>query len=260
LFYLQAKKPEQISQLCQQFLLSARGLLTVPQGDPQHHLTIAASLTKLASYLDEFEQELYQAPYVIKPLQSAVSKLSMRFHWQDLFRFKQLLLHAAIQEHIYQIRLTPTDLEIHASLANAYVAISKLFAEPAQPAPLNEYRKNKEVYDQNFRTAAQLAVEEFQILHHYAPNDPWVHEQLAAGYRNLAMPEQEVQEIETLLRLRPQDKELLLRLGSLYFAQGMNAKGLRVYEDLKATHYKKAEDLIAAYGASDSARRMFDYL
>ena len=73
--------------------------------------------------------------------------------------------------------------------------------------------------------AAQLAIDEFQILNHYAPNDPWVHEQLSYGYRDLSMPEEEVKEIETLLQLRPQNHDLLLRLGTIYFEQGSNAKG-----------------------------------
>lgn len=68
------------------------------------------------------------------------------------------------------------------------------------------------------------------------------------GYRDLGMPEEETLEIETLLKLRPQDKEILYRLGALYFSQGLNAKGLRTYEELKKANFRKAEDLIGSYG------------
>jgi hypothetical protein len=54
--------------------------------------------------------------------------------------------------------------------------------------------------------------------------------------------------METLLTLRPQDKEILYQLGILYFNQGMNAKGLQTYEELKKANFKKAEDLISSYG------------
>ena len=83
---------------------------------------------------------------------------------------------------------------------------------------------------------------------HYAPNDPWIHEQLAAGFRDLNLPEEEVKEMELVLKLRPHDKETLFRLGSLYFQQGLNAKGLQVYEELQKANYKKADSLLASYG------------
>jgi hypothetical protein len=35
----------------------------------------------------------------------------------------------------------------------------------------------------------------------------------------------------------------------LYFQQGFNAKGLRVYEELKKTHFKKGESLLKYYGS-----------
>ena len=63
------------------------------------------------------------------------------------------------------------------------------------------------------------------------------------------LSEKEIKEVELLLKLRPQDKEILYRLGSLYFSQGLNAKGLQIYEELKRTNYKKAEDLISSYGS-----------
>ena len=75
------------------------------------------------------------------------------------------------------------------------------------------------------------------------------YEQLAIGYRDLDMPEEEMREVETLLKLRAQDKEILYRLGTLYFKQGMNAKGLQIYEELRRGNFKKAEDLMSAYGS-----------
>ena len=63
------------------------------------------------------------------------------------------------------------------------------------------------------------------------------------------MPEEEIREYETILQLCPDDKETLFKLGKLYFEQGQNAKGLQVYENLKHSHYTKAESLIHFYGA-----------
>lgn len=248
LFYHQAKKPEQFSHLKGQFLASAKKLLS--HSKEEHRLSIAASLVKLAAYLDDFEGSLYSIPSFFSSLKRPLERLSAQLHWQDVFRFKQTLLQSAVDEHLQQIRATPTDLEVHASLANTYIALSKLYSEPRRADLKGAYRKRKEAFEENFHAAASLAMEELQILNHYAPNDPWVHEQLAAGYRDLGMPQEEIREVETLLRLRPQDRELLLRLGLLYFKQGNNARGLKVYEELKAANYQKGQDLIMAYGNS----------
>lgn len=234
LFYFQAKKPEQLNDLKNQFLQSCRQLLAVPPGEAQHHLSIADALCKLAAYLHDFEWNFYKIPRFLNPLSRFISKFSAYCYREDVFKMKLLLLQAAVGEHLNQIRVTPTDLEVHASLANTYVALSKIYLGA--------------LLEDKYRTSARLAIEEFSILSHYAPNDPWVHEQLALGYRDLGMPQEEMREVETLLKLRSNDKEILYRLGLLYFKQGMSAKGLQVYEELKKANFKKAEDLISSYG------------
>jgi len=234
LFYLQAKKPEQLVQLKDQFIQSCRQILPAPQGEAQHHLALADALSKLSTYLHDFEWNFYNIPKVFSPFSKAISKFSAYCYAEDVFNLKLLLLQAAVDEHLNQIRVTPTDLEVHASLANTYVMLSKVYKGP--------------LYKEKYQATAHKAIEEFFILSNYAPNDPWVHEQLATGYRDLGMPKEEMQEVETLLKLRSQDKEILYRLGNLYFSQGMNAKGLQVYEELKRSNYKKAEDLIRSYG------------
>lgn len=235
LFYHQAKKPEQLIHLKDQFIQSCRQILPVPPGEAQHHLSMAEALSKLSSYLQDFESNFYKVPKFLNFASTAISRFSAYCYGEDVFRMKLLLLQAAVDEHLKQIRISPTDLEVHASLANTYVALSKIYKGP--------------LFEEKYRITARLAMEEFCILSHYAPNDPWVHEQLAVGYHDLGMPEEEMREVETLLKLRSQDKEILYRLGNLYFSQGMNAKGLQVYEELKRGNFKKAEDLISSYGS-----------
>lgn len=252
LFYYQAKKPQQLHDLKDRFVASCRQLLPMPVGEAQHHLSLANSLSRLSSYLQDFEWSFYKIPSLLHPLSRWIHRLSAYCYGEDVFRMKQLLLFAAIEEHLKQIRIAPTDLEVHASLANHYVALSRIYKEllkmPHDAPRAKRTRKLHPLLEEKFREAAHLAIEEFRILNDYAPNDPWVHEQLAVGYHDLEMPEEEIREVEMLLKLRPQDKEVLFRLGTLYFQQGQNAKGLQVYEELKQSHYKKAEDLLANYG------------
>lgn len=232
IFYFQAKKPEQLILIRNQFLDSCRQLLPVPAGEVQHHLSLAAALLKLTSYLDDFESRVYTVPGWLQPLAPVVQNIFHYCYKKDVFQMQQLLLHAAVDEHLKQIRITPTDLEVHASLANTYVDLSQLYFP-----------------DEKFNAAARLAIEEFKILSHYAPNDPWAHEQLADGYHSMKMIVEETKEVEFLAKLLPQDPEVLFRLGALYFELGENAKGLKVYEELGQLNYKKGEELIALYGS-----------
>lgn len=236
LFYFQAKKPEQLIAIRDQFLESCRHLLPSPPGEAQHHLSLAAALLKLSTYLDDFETRFYTIPPYLQLFTPMIQRFSHHCYHKDIFRMQQLLLHAATDEHLKQIRITPTDLEVHASLANTYVDLSQLYA-------------GNEQFDAQYKNAAKLAIEEFRILSHYAPHDPWVHEQLADGYRAMKMAREETEEVELLAKLRPQDPETLLRLGSLYFELEENAKGLKIYEELVALNYKKGEELIALYGS-----------
>ncbi len=110
--------------------------------------------------------------------------------------------------------------------------------------PHEGYRKE---LMERFRFTAERAIEEFKILNDYAPDDPWVHVQLAYSYRDLGMPQEEIREYEIVLGLCPDDYDTLYRLGVLYFEQGYNANGLEVYETLKKNNLKKAEQLISHY-------------
>jgi len=251
LFYFQAKKPEQLLSLKEEFLQSCKTLLSTPEGTAEHHLSIAEALSRLSSYLQEFEWDLYKVPSILQFSSQQISRFSAYCYWEDVFKMKQLLLEAAIVEHIKQIRITPTDLEVHASLANTYVTLSKLYRSPFSSAnhpKINKLKALQALFEDKSILYSRLAMEEFKILSQYAANDPWVHEQMAMGYKDLCLPEEEIAQVEILRKLRPQDKEILYRLGSLYFSQGLNAKGLLIYEELKKTNFKKAEDLISSYG------------
>lgn len=250
-YYTQAKKPEQLNTLVHEFMTSCRSSLRLFPETASHHLPVADALVKLSHYLDDYEGSLLQISDRFPKLTQFFSQCSVGLYWRDVFHFKKALLQAAIQEHLHQIRLTPTDLELHASLANAYIALSQIHKEPEATSPrpyLNFYKKHKQLFGEKFKLYGQLAIEEFKILNDFAPNDPWIHEQLAAGYRALSMPQEEMKAIELLLKLRPNDKEASFQLATLYFALGLNAKGLQIYEELQRIGFKKTEQLIASYG------------
>lgn len=252
--YLQAKKPEQFIDLRSHFVKDCQTLVDYQEGIAEHHLALANALTKFSSYLRDSEYNFYHPPSFLNVADHVMQKFSCWWHWKDVHQMREFLLLQAIEEHLKLVKCEPTNLEVHAALANSYVLLSSLYADPKKFEGYDEERwvapaRFSNDMQQKFRKTAERAIEEFKILNHYAPKDPWVHAQLAYSYHDLQMPEEEIREYENILRLRPDDKETLFKLGMLYFQQGQNAKGLEVYETLKRSHYKKAESLIKFYGA-----------
>lgn len=253
--YFQTKKMERCHDLKEEFLHACKGVLQYRHAVPEHHNRLANACAELASALHGKEYGFYRLPAWCQQLTPLIDKLSCWCNWDDVHAMREMLLLTAVDEHIKLVKCHPTDMAAHAGLANAYVMLSGLYVDPRTMEGFDDERwipKNKygEGIKAKFRRMSVRAIEEFKILNDYAPRDPWVHAQLAYSYRDLQMPEEEIKEYETLLHLCPDDKEVLLKLGQLYFQQGHNAKGLQVYEELKRANYKKAEGLIHYYGSS----------
>lgn len=254
--YLQARKSEKLIGLKSDFVTACKNLASDSEGSAEHHLMVAHACCQMAAELHAREYSIYRCPSWCHFLSSSFEKLNCWWFWQDVHFTKELFLKTCVSEHILFVRMEPTDLEAHAGLANAYVMLSGLYVDPRTIEGLDDERWiPQKKYDENFRLTfriiAEKAIEEFKILNDYAPHDPWVHAQLAYSYRDLQMPKEEILEYETILQLCPDDKEILFKLGKLYFEQGQNAKGLQVYETLKTSNYKKAESLINYYGVKN---------
>jgi tetratricopeptide (TPR) repeat protein len=250
--YFQAVKPEQLRAIKAQFVDTYKTLTHYLEGAPEHHLGLSHACCQLSDELAGSAYRFCRLPVWMKGLKPLMERWSWWWQWQDVHQMRELLLQEAIEEHIKLVRCEPTHPETHAALANAYVLLSTLYSGPLKLLkengeewlPRNGYTQG---LDSKFRKSAKKAIEEFQILRDYAPNDPWVHLQLAYSYHDLDMPLEEIGAYETILNLQPEDMETRFKLGSLYFQQGMNAKGLHIYETLLRADSKRAEALIRHY-------------
>lgn len=252
--YFQTKKPEQLKLITERYISSCKSLLGYQEGSIENAVTLASACCKLANRLHGREYNLYPLPTWFAFLIPSMERFSCWWHWEDFHYIKEQLLQAAVDEHIKIVKYQPTSLEAHAALANSYVMLSGLFIDPRKMEGYDDDRwipeeKYGEASEAKFRGIAERAIEEFKILSEYAPNDPWVHSQLAYSYHDLQMPLEEISQYEAIQKLMPEDRDNLYKLGVLYFQQGFNAKGLRVYEELKKAHYKKCENLIKYYGS-----------
>lgn len=254
--YFQEKKPLKILLTVEDFFNEIKNNIGFQEGNFEHHLTLAHSACRLTNLIQDLEYTFYIPPDWLNALQPTLEKFSCWWHFKDVHLFRQHLLQAAVQEHLALIKIEPTNLQLHASLANTYVMLSGLYADPNKGDPADEEHwihplRTSEETREKFLNTASKAIEEFKILNDFAPNDPWVHAQLALSFRDLQMPEEEIKEYEILLKLKPKDSDTLFKLGELYFKIGQNSQGLRVYQELKAISLLRASTLIKSYGSSD---------
>lgn len=227
------------------------------EGVPQDHLALATFCQKLSESLSSKELNLYIPPKFLSALRPLLTQFSCWWHWEEVYQMRELLLKESVKEHVKVIKCAPTSFEVHTALANAYILLATLYASPRQT--LARYRFGKifsefslDKFDRKFQETSKKAIEEFKILKEFSPNDPWIHLQLAYSYHDLKMVHEEIAEYEIVLKITPDDSDLLFRLGSLYFRLGENGKGLKVYDNLKRLNPKKAEGLIALYGCDFS--------
>lgn len=258
--YCQTRKPEQLKELKTGFTLAAKELLDYQSGNHECHLALTDAYCRLYESLKDKELSLYALPKLLSSLIPYSERLSGFVHWLDVFTIREMILYAAVDEQIRSVKCDATSLEAHTGLANTYILLSQLYMSHMNEGDDKGEEKRrglsevqKEEIRHKFQINARLAIEEFKILSFYSPNDPWWHEQLAYSYCDLQMPLEAIAEYETILRFNPGNPEILYRLGVLYFRLGRNAQGLRTYEQLKHSHYKKAELLIAEYGAFTSS-------
>lgn len=239
-------------ELVKTYLDKTKTKLNYSFGVTTHHLALAKACTMLAETLYAKEYQYYPPPPFLKRISRIAEKLSCILHWKDLFITRELLLNAVVKEHLALIKIDPTNPETHGLLANAYVLLSGLYVDPRCLSYEEDERwfpkeRFSEEIKLKFQEYAKKAIEEFKILKEYAPHDPWIYAQLAYSYRDLNMLKEEREAYETLLKLRPDEQEIRHKLGQLYFKNGEMSKGLKIYEELKQTHYPKADELLDLY-------------
>lgn len=224
-------------------------------GLPESHLRISKLYSDLADALYQKEYRCLRLPKWLNNLRYLTETTSCWLYWRDIYFIRELLLERAVDEQLALVRMHPSNLDAHTFLANAYIMLSGLYALPENEekdrfVPKGRYGVETE---SKFRAAAKRAIEEFTILKEYAPKDPWIYSQLAFSYKDLKMPEEEKKAYEALLELKPNDYETRYKLGTLYFKQGENAKGLKVYDELKKAHFPKADELLTIYGSKNES-------
>ena len=126
LFYFQTKKPEQFLELRNFFMLLCKKGLPKNILRSEYHLSLANAAYRFAAHLSRNEEAFYPLVQETGSLNQVMRKVTHLCHKNDIKKMKEVLYLVSISEHIQLNKNATTNVDAHASLANAYVALSKL--------------------------------------------------------------------------------------------------------------------------------------
>jgi tetratricopeptide (TPR) repeat protein len=244
-FYFQTRKPQQFVILRDKFL-SAFLKDTEVNWSAEKLRPIYELLQKLQGQ----ESQCYSLFGFLQPLAPLVEKFSVWCHWEDVHWMKETLHLHALRKLLDWVKVYPTDIELHRTIAASYIALYKMYQMPTLSTAFYAFIERQ--YEapemkQRFEKAARSGVEELKVVLRCSPSDPWALTQIAKVYHDLGLKQDERKAYETLLALRPQDGEIHYQLGKLYFELGHMAEGLHLYQELRERKDPKAQKLIEHY-------------
>lgn len=251
-FYFQTRKPEQFMTLRDEFLMAAEECVQKTGSRNSWSIEKLQPIYQLLQKLEGQESQYYMLPSFLKTLSPLVEKFSVWCHWEDVQWMKENLHLHALRKIFDWVKLYPTDLELHRTLAEAYIAFYPIYQLPSAETPYYSFivrQYQSPDMKSRFEKAARSATEELKVVLAYAANDPWALGRLAQVYHDLGLKQEERQMYETLLALTSHDSEVHYRLGKLYFELGHMAQGLHLYSILQGRKDPKAQELIEYYDA-----------
>jgi len=177
------------------------------------------------------------------------------FYTRFLKGLKEVFYKAMAQCLVTIIQNDPTDLKAHSEFTGALLSQTDIY----------QFDKSKTAFfftsmvrayespsmKKNLSLLYNLAIEELKILNALSPHDPWTHAKLADCYHELGLIESEIKEYEMLKELRPTDKEILLKLGELYFLSKRYAEGIKIHEELSKFDLSLAKGLMLRFKAHE---------
>ena len=105
LFYLQAKKPEQLLAVRLAFLEHCELSVSCEKNSADHHRFLSLALYQLIASLKQLEYSYYSLPNSFKTLSPLMKKFSAWCHWKDLYQIKEMLFQTIIQKNIELVKI-----------------------------------------------------------------------------------------------------------------------------------------------------------
>jgi hypothetical protein len=245
LFYYRTKKPQDFLDLRRFFVQACRKQIASKKPFQDEHLFLAKAAESLTNKIGKNQ-------FYFKK-QSSMGALLQLLRFKDVEKMQELLMYAAIQEHIEIIKKDPLDGRTHLSLAKAYLSMVKLYQSPLEESFSRIWIVQRilqsEKRQRRVEAAITLAMEELKIGLNSFPDDTWALLELANCYKAINDLHQELSCLVKLQQFIPNDETLLLRLGKLFFLLGKTAEGLDIFSKLKNLNVHLSFELIDSYNA-----------
>lgn len=221
-------------------------------------------LTDIASFFDEDDKRLigeeciafasslpFSSHYEKAHNIALLHKVQRAVYWKHLFLCKEYFLSNACLLCSNEITKQPKNIRSHTALSESFLHLAALFT-PSKEVLQEEFSYVRGIYleDSIVRKKTEvlhLCIEELTILDTLSPMDTWTHLQFSRCYKYLQNPLKQIHHLEILKNIDPLNEEWLQTLGKLYFKNGMQAKGLKIYDTLYSLNKEMATALIKEY-------------
>ncbi|MFZ4772785.1 MAG: tetratricopeptide repeat protein [Chlamydiia bacterium] len=245
LFYYQAKKPQDFLDLRRYFVQACRKEIETYRPNQDEHLFLAKAAESLTGKLGKTQFYLNK--------HGSIYSFIRLLRFKDIEKMQELLMYAAIQEHIEKIKKDPLDPQTHFSLAKSYLGMYRLYQSPLQES-FSRFWIVKRIIQTDKRVkrveaSLLLAMEELKIGLSSNPEEPWALLELANCYAELNQKAQELEILKKLYTIATVDEELLLRIGKINFQLGLISEGLEIFSKLKVMNVHLSFELLDSYNA-----------
>lgn len=250
-YYQKNRKLDQIDSICKEYRRYCYQKLSRNIEDSERlHLAIAECLRDLAEAMHN--PELFHLTiHPFKFSKNHVIAGFLYFHYNDLLYMQERLLEISLEQHSYVIADCACSLEFHSSLSKVYSTLATCYKLPKGTHLEKAYNFSTLTKKSEFNEALEkyytLAIEELKIICELSEDEPWTHLELASLYNKFGDSEKEMNQYEEVIEQIADDKEILYKLGILYFKHNQTAKGLKVYERLRHLDALFAKNLLAHY-------------
>jgi len=250
-YYQKNKKLDVIDSITKDFrhYCSLHLSKSIESGE-ERHLGIAECMRDLAEALHS--QELFTLTiHPFKFSKSHIISHYLYFHYSDILYFQEKLLEVSLEQHAYILEDCACSLPFHSSLSKTYATLSIIYKMPKGKHLEKAFSYSNITKQSEFAARLNkyysLAVEELKIICEISGGEAWTHQELASLYAKFDDSEKEMGQYEILTTKISDDKEILYKLGLLYFKHGKTAKGLTTYNKLRKLDALYAKNLLNHY-------------
>ncbi|MCH9621189.1 MAG: hypothetical protein S4CHLAM20_06060 [Chlamydiia bacterium] len=250
-YYQKNRKLDTIDTICKEYRRYCYQKLSTNIEDSEKlHLAIAECLRDLAESVHD--PKLFHL--TIHPFKFSKNHLIahfLYFHYNDILYMQEKLLEISLEQHSYVLADCACSLEFHSSLSKVYSTLATCYKIPKgthleKAFSYSTITKATE-YQTQFEKYYTLAIEELKIICDISDSEPWTHLELASLYAKFDDSELEMQQYEIIINRVADDKEILYKLGILYFKHHKTSHGLKIYDRLKHIDALYAKNLLAHY-------------